>query len=69
MYKAQAAKFLADLRFSGRVEEDFPAQLRPKEAATAYAIQDALIERLIAKHGGHLVGYKIACTNASAQTL
>lgn len=54
--------FCADPGFGGGVEEDFPAKLRPKDAATVYAIQDGLIERLVAEHGGHPVGYKIACS-------
>jgi 2-keto-4-pentenoate hydratase len=36
---------------------------------TAYAAQDALVERILARHGGHVIGYKIACTNTIAQQL
>ncbi len=64
-----AADFLAELRFAQRTEDDIPAELRPKDPAAAYAIQEALIARLLARHGGHPIGYKIGCTNASVQHL
>lgn len=64
-----AADFLAELRFARRTEDDMPAAIRPQDTASAYAIQDALIERLVARYGGHAIGYKIACTNSIAQRL
>lgn len=64
-----AADFLAELRFTGRSEENFPSELRPRDLASGYAIQKALAERLLARYGGRHVGYKIACTNKSAQRL
>ncbi len=30
--------FLAELRFTGRSEDDFPAELRPRDLASGYAI-------------------------------
>lgn len=63
------ADFLADLRFARRTEVDIPAQLRPKDDSSAYAAQDALVGRLLERYGGHRIGYKIACTNTTAQRL
>ena len=65
----RAGDFLAELRFTGRSEEDFPSELRPRDLACGYAIQEALVERLLARYGGRHAGYKIACTNESAQRL
>ncbi len=61
--------FLAELRFTGRSGDDFPSELRPRDLAAGYAIQEALAECLLARYGGRPVGYKIACTNESAQRL
>ena len=66
---ARTADFLATLRVERRTIEDIPPDLRPPDAASAYAVQDALVERLLAHYGGHTVGYKIACTNTIAQQL
>ncbi|MBI1893625.1 MAG: hypothetical protein HYS14_05905 [Candidatus Rokubacteria bacterium] len=66
---SRAADFLAELRFAQRTEDDIPAEFRPKDPAAAYAIQEALLQRLLARHGGYPIGYKIGCTNASAQKL
>ena len=43
------------------------AAIRPKNAAEAYAVQDALVDHLLAHYGGSLIGYKVACTNVTAQ--
>jgi len=61
--------FFADLRLSRRTEERVPDALKLPDMATAYACQDALVERLIAHRGGAQIGYKIACTNAIAQQM
>ncbi len=61
--------FFADLRFSRRTEDRIPDGLHPPDMTTAYACQDALVERLIAHHGGVLAGYKVACTNTIAQQM
>ncbi|ETW97098.1 MAG: hypothetical protein ETSY2_45185 [Candidatus Entotheonella gemina] len=59
--------FFADLRFSRRTQDRIPDGLQLPDMATAYACQDALVDRLIAHHGGTRTGYKVACTNAMAQ--
>ncbi len=46
---------------------ELPSGARPVTAAEAYQCQARLIERRIARDGGHVIGYKIACTNAVAQ--
>ena len=61
--------FFADLRLARRTEDRVPDGLQLPDMATAYACQDALVERLIAHHGGTKAGYKIACTNAIAQQM
>ena len=66
---ALTAEFFAELRAARRTEDSIPAELRPQDMVSAYAIQDTLVARLLARHGGHAIGYKIACTNPSAQRL
>jgi 2-keto-4-pentenoate hydratase len=63
------ADFFAELRAARRTEDNIPTELRPQDMASAYAIQEALVARLLARHGGQAIGYKIACTNPSAQKL
>ena len=64
-----AVDFFAELRFSRRTEDDIPDGLRPPDVATAYTCQDALVDRLIAYHGGTRIGYKVACTHTMAQQM
>lgn len=66
---SSAADFLAVLRRDRQTVDTMPADLRPRNMAAAYAVQDILVERLLARHGGHAIGYKIACTSAMAQQL
>ena len=64
-----AGNFLADLRNTHQTAEALPEGSRPLDTASAYAIQDALVERLMAPHGGKCIGYKVACTNTYAQKM
>ena len=66
---AAAADFLAELRRTRGVAEALPEACRPADASAAYAVQAALVERLLAPSQGHAVGYKVACTNKLAQDL
>jgi 2-keto-4-pentenoate hydratase len=66
MDAAAAAEFLADHRRSGVIMDDLPAGLRPRDLGEAYAVQDALVARLL-EGGAAAIGYKVACTNAIAQ--
>jgi 2-keto-4-pentenoate hydratase len=63
------ADLLAELRFNGNILDELPAELRPRDLTAAYSVQEALVERLQARYGGVRIGYKIACTNGSAQRL
>lgn len=69
---AEAIARAADLLATYRIERpgllrELPADCRPAGLADAYAIQDALVDRLCAHHGGERIGWKVACTNAIAQ--
>ncbi len=64
-----AGDYLAGLRFSGRQIEAMPAAIRPTDLETAYAIQDVVVGRLLARQGGQRIGYKIACTSKGAQEM
>ena len=44
-----------------------PEQVRPKTPEEAYRCQDVLVQQLLAHYGGVGIGYKIACTNVTAQ--
>jgi 2-keto-4-pentenoate hydratase len=44
-----------------------PPPLRPKTTDEAYECQAIAVRQLVEHYGGHVVGYKIACTNAIAQ--
>lgn len=61
------AAALAELRFERRTVAQLPAFARPESLAQAYAAQDALIAKLLARHGGRAIGYKTACTSALAR--
>ena len=41
--------------------------VRPTTPEAAYRVQDELIERWLAHYGGSVIGYKVACTNVTAQ--
>jgi 2-keto-4-pentenoate hydratase len=65
----RAADLLAQARFTKRTRSCLPEDCRPPTPPEGYAVQDMLVQRLLANYGGHPVGYKIACTNKSAQEL
>ncbi|MFN0028579.1 MAG: 2-keto-4-pentenoate hydratase [Acidimicrobiales bacterium] len=62
-----AADLLAAHRRGNRALTEIPAEIRPADLAEAYAVQDALLKRLLAARGGSIIGYKIACTSPVAQ--
>jgi len=66
---SKAATFLAQLRFELKQEIDIPQDIRPADPSAGYAVQDELVNRLLSKNAGHIVGYKVACTNKLAQEL
>jgi 2-keto-4-pentenoate hydratase len=61
------AQALAQARIKHQRLSELPAAIRPKTSEDACAVQDALVDRLLAHYGGTLIGYKIACTNVTAQ--
>jgi 2-keto-4-pentenoate hydratase len=64
---AAAAALLAQHRVERMPIEELPAALRPADLVDAYAVQDALVDLLCERHGGHRIGWKVACTNPVAQ--
>jgi 2-keto-4-pentenoate hydratase len=62
-----AAELLAQARINHQRLADLPDTARPRTAADAYDVQDGLVERLLEHYGGSVIGYKIACTNVTAQ--
>ena len=63
-----AADKLAHMRATHEIVPALDAALRPPDLVTAYQIQNEVVARLLARHGGHRIGYKAACTNQLAQT-
>ena len=62
-----AAHLLAQARINHRRLPELPQAVRPKTPGEAYLVQDGLIDHLLAHYGGRVIGYKIACTNVTAQ--
>jgi len=62
-----SAELLAQARINHQRLPELPAAIRPKTPAEAYDVQDGLVDRLLAHYGGRTIGYKIACTNVTAQ--
>jgi 2-keto-4-pentenoate hydratase len=61
----------AELLYGARTRQvrlaALPEPVRPRTTAEAYACQESLVRKLIEHYGGHGIGYKIACTNVTAQ--
>ena len=64
---SNSSELLAQARIKHKRLPELPAAIRPKTPAEAYAVQDALIDQWIAHYGGGVIGYKVACTNVTAQ--
>ncbi len=62
-----AAELLAGHRLTNTALAEIPADIRPTTLEAAYAVQDALVQRLLAAQGGSRIGWKIACTSPVAQ--
>ena len=65
----QAAEFLHDLRQKREIVSRLPDNVRPRDAAEGYEVQQALVERLKTDGNGTVVGYKVACTSQAAQQM
>lgn len=62
-----AARLLADARFRRSRLTEIPQQARPSSFEEAYGVRELVVEHWLAHYGGGVLGYKIACTNPSAQ--
>ena len=65
----EAAELLITARQNRHRLSGFPDRCRPQNIEAAYAIQNALLEKLIAGQAVQPIGYKIGCTNERAQQL
>ena len=55
-----AGDYLAGLRFGQRQIDAIPASIRPMDLTAAYAMQEVVVNRLVARQGGRRIGYKIS---------
>lgn len=63
------AACLLAMRTERRVLASLPAEARPNSLEEAYRAQEQLVQELLARSGGRIVGYKVAATNKTAQQL
>lgn len=61
------AKLLRDARVNHARLAALPEATQPKTPEDGYQCQAALVPMLIEHYGGHSIGYKVACTNVTAQ--
>ena len=64
-----AAELLLDARRARRRLDGLPESCRPGDLDAAYAIQDRHVAGLCGAYAAKPIGYKVGCTNASAQKL
>src|SRR5262249_52760723 len=64
---AAACEYLLDLRRTRRPVAALPVDVVPRSLAEGYDVQDRLVRTLLARSGGHPIGYKVACTSVLAQ--
>jgi len=62
-----SAQLLCDARTKHVRLAELPEAVRPKTPEEAYRCQDILVHQLLEHYGGAGIGYKIACTNVTAQ--
>jgi 2-keto-4-pentenoate hydratase len=62
-----SAKLLAGALIRRSQLTELPVAARPQTTEEAYAVGEQVVERWLDHYGGRLIGYKIACTNPSAQ--
>ena len=60
-------QLLCDARTKHLRLAELPEAVRPKTPEEAYRCQDILVQQLLDHYGGAGIGYKIACTNVTAQ--
>ncbi len=61
------AQLLSDARTKHVRLAELPEAVRPRTTEEAYRCQDLLVQQLLEHYGGAGIGYKIACTNVTAQ--
>jgi 2-keto-4-pentenoate hydratase len=66
LHLATAARLLTQARMNHKRLPNLPDATRPKTPEEAYACQGAVAEGTLLHYGGHLAGYKVACTNVVA---
>jgi 2-keto-4-pentenoate hydratase len=62
-----ASQLLAEVRTTRVRLPELPAAVRPATPEAAYRCQDQVTQDLLGHYGGEVAGYKIACTNVTAQ--
>lgn len=62
-----SAELLANALIHRSQLKELPVAARPQTTEEAYAVRERVVERWLAHYGGRVIGYKIACTNPSAQ--
>ena len=65
----EAARRMFEDQQSNRDFADFPEPLRPRSLAEGYAVQDRLLDHLLAQGDGPIAGWKIALTTPLMQQL
>ena len=63
----RAATLLMQARLDRRRIAALPDDCRPTEGPWAYDIQDRYVDLMLDHYGGSIVGYKVGCTNVTAQ--
>jgi 2-keto-4-pentenoate hydratase len=65
-----AARLLLEARAAWcQLDDGLPEDCRPRDLADAYEVQDRHVAGLCAAHDAAPIGYKVGCTNATAQKL
>jgi 2-keto-4-pentenoate hydratase len=62
-----SADLLAEARLERRRLVEIPGGIRPVTQEDAYETRELVVRRWMEQDGGRVTGYKIACTNPSAQ--
>jgi 2-keto-4-pentenoate hydratase len=61
------ARLLSQARIRHIRLAQLPPPVRPETTDEAYSCQSLVVRHLVDHYGGHIIGYKIACTNTIAQ--
>ena len=67
MTATTASNLLAQARITQVRLPELPTPVRPANQDDAYRCQDGVVRHLLDHYGGEVIGYKIACTNVTAQ--